>query len=199
MTMPATARTITRDDLMPMADYAAVRTERRRALTEIKRHRRIEVGPSMTFHFENFDTMLHQVHEMLYIERGGDPQIEDELAAYNPLVPKGRELVATLMIEIDDPARRARELARLGDVERTIRFEFDGHAVPAEPESDQERTREDGKASSVHFLHFPFTDEQAEAFRRPGTVISLVVGHEHYGHAARLPERTRAALACDLA
>ena len=86
---------ITRDDLMPMEDYAKGRADRRRAMSEIKRHRRLAVGPDATFYFECYDTMWHQVHEMLHIERGGVEQIKDELAAYNPLIPKGSELVAS--------------------------------------------------------------------------------------------------------
>ena len=86
------------------AEYAAIRSEQRKRITEIKRHRRLEVGPFATFYFENYETMRHQVQEMLHIEKGGDAQIEDELAAYNPLIPQGKELVATVMFEIDDPA-----------------------------------------------------------------------------------------------
>ena len=80
----------------------------------------MEVGPFVSFYFENFDTMLHQVHEMLYAERGGDEQLLEELAAYNPLISRGRELVATMMLEIDDPARRDRELMRLGHIDTTV-------------------------------------------------------------------------------
>ena len=87
------------------------------ACAEIKKDRRLEVGPFATFYFECYDTMLHQVQEMLFIEKGGEEQIEDELAAYNPLIPQGSELVATVMFEIDDPVRRARVLGMLGGVE----------------------------------------------------------------------------------
>ena len=98
---------ITRDDIMPMAEYAQQRRERARALSAIKRDRRVEVGPHATLYFENFDTMWHQIHEMLYIEKGGEEQIDGELAAYNPLIPKGRELVATFMITpLSDPLWR---------------------------------------------------------------------------------------------
>jgi hypothetical protein len=117
---PRAIHQITRDDILAPEAYAAERAERRREINEIKRFRRLEVGPYATFYFENFDTMLHQVHEMLHIEKGGDAQIVDELAAYNPLVPTGRELVATLMFEIADPERRDRELRRLTFVEKTI-------------------------------------------------------------------------------
>src|ERR1700719_2077401 len=110
-------RRLTREDIVPPGDSAAIRRDRRERITETKRRRRVEVGPIATFYFENYETMRHQVQEMLHIEQGGDAQIEDELAAYNPLVPQGMELVATVMFEVDDPARRAAVLARLGGIE----------------------------------------------------------------------------------
>jgi hypothetical protein len=92
--------------MMAMKHYAGERRDRRTKLVEVKKQRRMPVGPDCTFYFENYETMWHQVHEMLFIEKGGEEQIPDELAAYNPLIPKGRELVATVMFEIDDPVRR---------------------------------------------------------------------------------------------
>ena len=100
-----------RDDLLPLDVYARDRRALRREIMAIKRRRRIHVGPIATFYFENYQTMWHQVHEMLLIEKGGEAQVDDELRAYNPLVPKGRELVATVMLEIEDPALRARPSA----------------------------------------------------------------------------------------
>jgi hypothetical protein len=105
-----TGRQLTRADILPLQEYAKIRRQRRRHISEIKKHRRIEVGPYATFYFENLDTMWQQIQEMLYIEKGGEGQIADELEAYNPLIPQGSELVATVMFEIDDPTRRAREL-----------------------------------------------------------------------------------------
>jgi hypothetical protein len=191
-------REITRADLISMADYGKSRAERRRALTEIKRDRRVEVGPHATFYFESYDTMWHQVHEMLYIEKGGEEQIEGELEAYNPLIPNGRELVATLMFEVDNPNARARLLAGLGGVEETVTLEFAGETVKGKPETDVDRTSEEGKASSVQFVHFPFTDAQAAKFKQPNTKATLNIGHDKYGHAAVIPERVRAAIAIDL-
>lgn len=190
---------ISRDDIWPMDSYAAQRKELRRELVEQKRHRRLEVGPDCTFYFENYATMWAQVHEMLYIERGGEEQIADELSAYNPLVPKGQELCATVMFEIDDPVRRASFLARLGGVEETAFFEFEGHRLVGTPEEDVDRTTADGKASSVQFIHFPFSREQIDLFRRPETRVVLGFSHPHYAHMAVLPEATRAALAADFA
>jgi hypothetical protein len=188
---------ITREDIMPMAQYAEQRRDRRAQMAAFKRNRRIEVGPFACFYFESFETMLHQVHEMLYIERGGEGQIAEELAAYNSLVPNGKELVATVMFEIDEKPRRERELARLGHVEDTIALSVDGEEIKANLEADQERTTPDGKTSAVHFLHFPFTPKQIEAFRKPGAKVVLSIGHQNYAHMALIPETVREALAKD--
>lgn len=190
---------ITHDDIMPMDEYGKIRKQRRTEITEKKRDRRVSCGPDATFYFESYETMWHQVHEMLYIEKGGDEQIEDELSAYNPLIPNGRELVATLMFEIDDEVRRHKFLAGLGGVEETVTFEFDGEVVKGVPEEDVDRTTADGKASSVQFLHFPFTDAQVAKFKAADTRVVLAIGHPKYGHMAILPEATRAALASDFA
>jgi hypothetical protein len=190
-------RQLTREDIMPMEEYIPERKERRRALTERKRDRRIAVGPDVTFYFENYDTMWHQVHEMLYIEKGGEDQIKDELTAYNPLIPNGIELVATMMFEIDDPDRRNRELSRLGGVEDTISLRIGGDVVAAVSETEVERTTDEGKTSSIHFLHFPFTAAQIEQFRDPEVEVILSIGHPHYGHMAVISGAARTALAGD--
>lgn len=189
---------ITRTDIMDMAEYAKIRAEGRKAITELKKNRRVHIGPDATAYFESYDTMWHQVHEMLYIEQGGEEQIEDELRAYNPLIPSGREVVATLMFEIDDPDRRARFLATLGGVEETVSLTIGGARIAAVPEADVDRTTAEGKASSIQFLHFPLSEAQAKAFKTPGAEVVLAIGHDAYGHMTKLPEATRAALAADL-
>jgi hypothetical protein len=192
-----TRREITRADLMPLAEYAAVRRERRRTISELKRHRRVEVGPYATFYFENYDTMWQQVQEMLYIEKGGEAQIKDELEAYNPLIPKGTELVATVMFEIDDPIRRARALDRLGGIEDVAFLEFADHRITGEPDPTRENTTPDGKASSVQFIRFRFSPDQIRAFRTPGTRIIAGFDHPNYGHQAVMPDTVRQALGED--
>ncbi len=186
---------ITTADILPSAEYAKNRAEHRRRMTAVKRNRRVEVGPYVTFYFESFETMWLQVQEMLHIEKGGEAQIADELAAYNPLVPKGRELVATFMIEIDDPLRRERVLAQLGGIEETAFIEIGGERIAAKAEEDQDRTSAAGKASSVQFVHFPFTQAQVGAFRQPSARAILGLTHANYSHMAVLSEATRAALA----
>ncbi|TWB22424.1 uncharacterized protein DUF3501 [Nitrospirillum amazonense] len=188
---------IGRDDIMSMDEYGRVRAERRRALVAVKRNRRLAVGPYATFYFESYETMWSQVHEMLFIERGGEAQVEDELRAYNPLIPKGRELVATIMFEIDDPLRRKALLGRLGGVENTLWLEFAGEKVHGLPEADLDRTSSAGKASSVQFVHFPFTDGQVALFRQPNARVVVGIDHDQYPHMTVMPEAARAALAED--
>ncbi len=190
-------REITRDDILPIETYAQERKELRKGLLDVKRHRRLEVGPVCTFYFENYETMWAQVHEMLYIEKGGEEQIADELAAYNPLIPKGNELVATVMFEIDDPMRRKAFLSKLGGIEETAFLEFAGERVTGVPEADVDRTTAEGKASSVQFLHFPFTPEQAARFKEADTQVILGFTHPEYGHMVVMPESVRSALAQD--
>ncbi len=188
---------ITRDDIMALEDYTAQRPEKKTAISALKKNRRISVGPDATFYFESYDTMWHQIHEMLYIEKGGNDQIDDELSAYNPLIPNGRELVATLMFEIEEPNRRAKVLAALGGVEETVSITLGDETIAGLPEEDVDRTNADGKASSVQFLHFPFTDEQVKKFRDPKTDVVLGINHPAYSHMAKLPATVREALAGD--
>jgi hypothetical protein len=195
-----TARTkILPADIIDPTEYARTRTVRRRELAARKRHRRVEVGPNVTFYFENYETMWLQVHEMLHIERGGADQIADELEAYNPLIPQGAELVATFMIEIDDEVRRRRVLAGLGGIEETAFIRIGDWTIHAAPETDADRTTADGKASSVQFVHFPFTPSQIAAFRTPGAQVVLGLSHPNYSHMAVIPEAVRAELAGDFA
>lgn len=194
-----TKREITRADILPAEQYAAERREHRRRVGEVKRGRRIEVGPYCTFYFESFDTMWLQVHEMLHIERGGEAQIKDELDAYNPLIPKGDELIATVMFEIDDPQQRDRALARLGHVEDHMFLSVGGERVAGIADPTRENTSPEGKASSVQFLRFPFTAAQKARFRTPGTPVMVGIDHPNYGHMAMMPEAMRAALAEDFA
>ncbi len=191
-------REIKRDDILSMDRYAGERKQLKEKLVAMKRNRRVEVGPVCTFYFENYETMWHQVHEMLFIEKGGEPQIPDELAAYNPLIPKGRELVATVMFEIDEPERRQAFLAKLGGIEETAFLEVDGEPVAGRPEEDVDRTSAAGKASSVQFIHFPMTDAQAAKLKAPEARVVVGFRHPAYGHMAVLAETTRAALAEDL-
>jgi hypothetical protein len=188
---------LTPSDILPMEQYGKIRSESRRRIAAQKRNRRVAVGPHITFYFENYDTMWLQVHEMVYIERGGAEQVPGELDAYNPLIPKGRELVATFMVEIDDPVRRKNVLGQLGGIEETPFVMLGDERIKAAPEQDMDRTTAEGKASSVQFVHFPFTARQIERFRTAGAQVLLGFDHPHYGHMAVLREDVRAELAKD--
>jgi hypothetical protein len=197
--MPAPAHEITRADIIPDAEFAEQRRAPRLALLPVKQKRRVALGPYCTFYFESFDTMLFQIQEMLLIEKGGEAQIADELAAYNPLVPNGSELVATVMFEVDEPVRRANLLNGLGGVEDHFQLRIGDDVVAGVQDSDQERTREDGKTSSVHFLRFPLTREQIAAFRDPSVQLMVACNDPRYAHLAVLGPDVRAELAKDLA
>ena len=192
-------RELTRADILPVEQYERERRAHRQRITAIKRNRRVEVGPLATFYFENYDTMWHQVHEMLAIEHGGEAQIADELAAYNPLIPKGDELIATVMFEIEDPVQRERILGQLGGVEHKMYVAFAGEKIAGEADPTRENTSPDGKASSVQFVKFPFTPAQKAKFRAAGTRVEVGIEHPNYHHIAVLNETTRTALAADLA
>ena len=129
-------RKIEKEDLIFKDIYAKKRKQIRKDLVEFKKDRRIALGPYATFYFESFETMVAQVQEMLHIEKGGDEQLKDELIAYNPLVPNGKELVATLMFEIDNPLSRGAFLGKVGGIEEKIFMKIDNEEVNAIPEED---------------------------------------------------------------
>ena len=197
MNMSAAEHRITPADIAPPEIYANERAERRRALIPVKKNRRVEVGPYATFYFENFATMLAQVQEMLHIEKGGDDQIAGELETYNPLIPQGSELIATLMLEIDDPIRRASVLKRLAGIEESVSLDIGGMRIHATPTEYEDRVTPDGKTSSVHWVRFRFTPEQIAAFKLAMDPVILGIAHENYGHMALVPPNVRAELAKD--
>lgn len=195
--MARTEHRITRKDILAPAEYAARRAQLRKDIIPVKRNRRVEVGPFATFHFENYETMWLQVHEMLHIEKGGEAQIDGELEAYNPLIPGGNELIATLMLEIEDAARRDATLKMLGGIEEAVFLDLDGARILAEPTEYEDRTTPDGKTSSVHWLRFAFTPERIAKFRSGEGRVVLEIAHRNYGHMAVLRPEVRAELAKD--
>jgi hypothetical protein len=184
-------------DILPPEDYERVRPRRRGELIAKKQNRRMAVGPYATFIFENYDTMWLQVHEMLRIEKGGALQIEDELRAYNPLIPQGNELVATVMFEIEDPLRRTKVLGELGGVEKQMELRIGDAVIKGCAEEDLDYTSAEGKASSVQFVHFPFPSPLIAAFRAPETQVLLAITHPHYSHMAIMPQTVRQELGLD--
>ena len=194
--MPREKREIKKEDIMPLEVYIKSRRELRKNIVEFKKDRRVALGPYATFYFESYETMLAQVQEMLYIEKGGDEQLKDELAAYNPLVPNGKELTATLMFEIDNPVSRATFLAKVGGIEDKVFMKVEGEKIKAIPEEDVDRTSSEGKASSVQFIHFKFTDKQIEKFKN-NSEIEIGIDHTEYSHMTKLADTTIKSLSAD--
>ena len=188
---------IEKKDLIPADIYEKNRKQIRKDLVEFKKNRRIAIGPYATFYFESFETMLAQVQEMLYIEKGGDEQLKDELTAYNPLVPNGKELTATLMFEIDNPVSRAAFLGKVGGIEEKVFMKIDDAVIKAEPEEDVDRTSAEGKASSVQFIHFKFSDDQIAKMKSGKANVQLGIEHKEYAHTTKLTEVNIKSLSAD--
>ena len=197
MIMPREKKEIQKSDIMPLDIYTKQRKELRKNIVEFKKNRRISLGPYATFYFESYETMLAQVQEMLYIEKGGDEQLKDELTAYNPLIPNGKELIATLMFEIDNPVSRSAFLSKVGGIEQNVFMKVDGEIVKAIPEVDVDRTSADGKASSVQFIHFRFNDEQIKKFKSNSLLIEIGIDHKEYSHSTKLNDVTVKSLSAD--
>jgi hypothetical protein len=195
--MSEAQRKITPADLLPISEYDMRRKALKQNLIPMKRQRRIEVGPFATFYFENYATMWLQVQEMLRIEKGGSEQIAGELEAYNPLIPQGDELIATMMLEIEDANRRHNTLLGLGGIEETVFLEIGPDVIHATPTEYDDRTTPDGKTSSVHWLRFKLTPEQVARFKDGADKVVLGISHKNYGHMAVLSAEARAALAKD--
>ena len=195
--MPREKREIQREDIIPLDVYIKQRRELRKTIVDFKKNRRIALGPYATFYFESYETMLAQVQEMLYIEKGGDEQLKDELSAYNPLIPNGKELTATLMFEIDNPVSRAAFLGKVGGIEETVYMKINEEIIKAVPEEDVDRTSTEGKASSVQFIHFNFNDDQIEKFKTNNSEIELGIDHKEYSHSTKLSEENISSLSAD--
>ena len=188
---------IKEEDVIDIDRYISERAEIKKKISVLKENRRVPVGPHATFYFECYQTMIYQVQEMLYIERGGKEQLYDEIKAYNPLVPKGKELVATLMFEIDNENKRKDFLNSVGGIEERIFIEINKEKIFAKPEDDTERTSDDGKASSVHFIHFHFSKSQIESFIKNDNNIIIGFDHKNYSHFSQLSEESKEELSND--
>ena len=195
--MPKDQKIIQKSDLLAPDVYEKNRRQMSKELLEFKKDRRVPLGPYATFYFECYETMLAQVQEMLHIEKGGDEQLNDELTAYNPLIPNGKELVSTLMFEIDNPVIRATFLGKLGGVEENVFIKIDNDIIYGKPEIDVDRTSAEGKASSVQFIHFEFDQNQISKFKGNNVSIELGIDHKEYSHSTKLSESTIKALSSD--
>lgn len=183
---------ITKTDLMPSDEFAKVRSQKRLEIIQIKKNRRLPLGPDAMIHFENKATLLWQIQEMLHIEKGGDEQLNDELMAYNPLIPQGHELVSTIMIEIEDPDERSKRLSSLGNLENHFIMRFGSHTIQGVPTLDDiDRTNDDGKTSAVHFIHWPFTAEMIQDFKAPQCDVIVECTHPSFLYKTLMPENVR--------
>jgi len=190
-------RDVKKSDLMPLEEYSKKRKAIRKEIVNYKKNRRVSLGPYANFYFESYKTMKAQIQEMLYIEKGGDEQLKDELAAYNPLIPNGKELVATLMFEIDNPALRLDFLNKVGGVEEKVYILIGKDKISAIPEKDLDRTSAEGKASSVQFVHFNFSEQQIKNFKDTDNEIIIGIDHKLYNHMSKISDETRKALSED--
>ncbi|MBH87783.1 MAG: hypothetical protein CMJ12_01335 [Pelagibacterales bacterium] len=188
-------RIICLDDIIPNEEYGKIRSLKRREMIELKKYRRLDIGPVASLYFESRDTMIYQIQEMAYVEKITRDALDEELISYNPLVPNGKELTATMMIEIDDPLRRKNFLSRLGGVEEKVKIIVEGSEIYADSEKDVDRTTGDGKASAVHFLHFKFSDELIEAFKDINNTVQIGIDHDAYGHLSIVSDQVREELA----
>ena len=190
-------REVTKSDLMPLEEYSKKRKAIRKEIVNYKKNRRVSLGPYANFYFESYETMKAQIQEMLYIEKGGDEQLKDELAAYNPLIPNGKELVATLMFEIDNPVLRLNFLNKVGGIEEKVYIQIGKDKISAIPEKDLDRTTDEGKASSVQFVHFHFSEQQIKNFKDIDNEIIVGIDHKLYNHMSKISQETRKALSED--
>ena len=195
--MPKVKREVQKEDIMPLEVYLKNRKVLRKNIVDFKKDRRIALGPYATFYFESYETMLAQIQEMLYIEKGGDEQLKDELSAYNPLIPDGKELTATLMFEIDNPVSRSAFLSKVGGIEEKVFIKIDGESIKAIPEEDVDRTSVEGKASSVQFIHFRFSDEQIQKFKSDSVEVEIGIDHKEYSHTTKLSLANLSSLSAD--
>ncbi len=191
---------LTREDLYSLEEYARIRADFRRRVMEHKRDRRVALGPHATLYFEDRITMQYQIQEMLRAERIFEQEgIEEELQAYNPLIPDGTNLKATLMLEYPDVEQRREALASLIGVEDRIWMQVEGFGkVMAIADEDLERDTEE-KTSSVHFLRFEFTHGMITALK---TGAALSVGSDHPAlteTVSPVPQTVRDSLVADLA
>lgn len=196
---PPTMQKLRPQDLYKLEEYARVRPQFREKVMAHKKNRQVAIGPNATLSFEDRLTMQYQVQEMLRVERIFEPEgIEDELSAYNPLIPDGTNWKATLLLEYPDVEERQRELARLKDVESRVWARVAGHEpVWAIADEDLERTNET-KTSSVHFLRFELPAAAIRALR-DGADVAVGIDHDNYRHAVDvLPRAVRDSLAQDL-
>lgn len=190
---------LSREDLYSLEKYAEHRAEFRANVLEHKKDRRVTIGDNLSLYFEDRLTIQYQVQEMLRIEKIFEADgIEEELAAYNPLIPDGSNLKCTAMLEFQDVGVRRERLAQLVGIEHVVWLRVEGHdKVFAISNEDLDRST-DEKTSAVHFMRFELTADMIASLRE-GAGLSFGTDHAGYPYTTEVPERTREALLRDLA
>jgi hypothetical protein len=194
----ALKKTITPTDLLSLQTYTKEREQQRAHIISLKKERRLFIGPSIVFHFENYETILFQIQEMLFIEKGGDEQIIDELKAYTPLIPQGNNITATMMIEVPNIQERKRLLNQIGHIEQSVFLQINEEDIPATPIDTTERTTVEGKTSAVHFLNFALQSHHKKAFEEEKSSIILKINHPNYPYSVPLSWEFKKTLAKEL-
>lgn len=184
-------RKIKIEDIISNEEYGKIRNFKRKEMIIFKKYRRLDIGPVVSLYFESRNTMIYQIQEMAYVEKISRNELNTEINSYNPLVPNGKELTVTMMIEIDDPMRRKNFLSRLGGVEEKVKIIIGDKKIIADAEKDIDRTTAEGKASAVHFLHFKFTDDLIAAFRDKDNMVQIGIDHDDYGHLSIVSDKVR--------
>jgi hypothetical protein len=188
---------LTRDDILPKTEYETSRSEFRRRIMLDKNRRRVLVGEHCTVHFESRDTMLYQVQEMLRAENSWDRPgaVEDELEAYNPLIPSSGELSATIMFEYETAEERAEFLPKFVGIDRHVWLQV-GETDRLLAEFDRGQIDEH-KVSSVQYIKWSLDDERRELLKKEGTVVRILVDHPFYTAQSVLSEQTRSTICHD--
>ena len=178
------------EDIYDRKDYITKRPQLRKEIVSRKR-RRVDVGPYVTLYFENRDTIIHQINEMVFIENGGEEQIQEEIDAYKSLIPNGKELIATVMVKLIIHLKRARSFIKDGGFEETFNIKVGDKIIEGKAELDVDRTTADGKASSVQFVHFNFNEEDIKNFKDDNVKLSyqLIIENIHILHCYNLTLR----------
>ncbi len=189
---------LSRNDLWSLEEYAVKRPEYRKQVMQHKKHRQVALGPNATLYFEDRLTIQYQIQEMLRIEKVFEADgIEDELEAYNPLIPDGSNWKATFMIEYEDPEIRAAQLAKLIGIEELVWVQVEGFdKVWCISNEDLERTTAE-KTSSVHFMRFELNADMVNALKQ-GAKLDIGVEHSVYSYQADVSDETRQSLINDL-
>jgi len=184
-------------DLFSLEEYHRTRADFRARVLAHKAERQVAIGPNATLYFEDRLTIQYQVQEMLRIERIFEAEaIAEELAAYNPLIPTGRNLKATFMLEFPDVDERRRRLAELGGIEAALHASVgEGRRIACIADEDLERSNDD-KTSAVHFVRFEFSREEIAALKS-GTKLGFLIDHPRYGHNVMVSRSQQSALVAD--